>query len=152
MSMDSLGRAVRPAVALSVAVTLAGLLTARNVHAQSTSERVLTPISRGSFSAAPRADLPGDPQTGSIRRSLEKLDYGSLRLEQGQTQTSKRRSVGRKILGGALGAVGGFFAGGYLGAMIDGECGGCDDPGLKGALIGAPIGAVVGGILGTKFF
>ena len=60
--------------------------------------------------------------------------------------------MGRKILGGALGAFGGFFAGGYLGAMIDGECGGCDDPGLKGAVIGAPIGAVVGGILGAKFF
>jgi len=154
MSMDTLGRAVRPALALSVAMTMAGLVTARDVHAQSTSERVLTPISRGSFSsAAPRPGLPSDVQTGSIRRSLEKLDYRSLKLEEGgQAQPSRRRSAGRKILGGALGAVGGFFAGGYLGAMIDGECGGCDDPGFKGALIGAPIGAVVGGILGAKFF
>jgi hypothetical protein len=50
-----------------------------------------------------------------------------------------------------VGATAGFFAGGYLGAAIDGDCGGCDDPGLKGALIGAPIGAVAGGILGGKF-
>jgi hypothetical protein len=63
----------------------------------------------------------------------------------------QERSVGRIILGAAVGATGGFFAGGYIGAKIDGDCGGCDDPGFKGALIGAPIGAVVGGILGGKF-
>ena len=152
MWVDDLWGAVRRAMALSVAVTLAGLVTARNVDAQAPSERVLTPISRGSFPAAPLSDLPGTPQAGSIRRSLEKLDYRSLTLEEVQAQPSSRRSVGRKILGGALGAFGGFFAGGYIGAMIDGDCGGCDDPGLKGAVIGAPIGAVVGGILGAKFF
>lgn len=152
MWVDDLWGAVRRAMALSVAVTLAGLVTARNVDAQAPSERVLTPISRGSFPAAPLSDLPGTPQAGSIRRSLEKLDYGSLTLGEMQAQPSSRRSVGRKILGGALGAFGGFFAGGYIGAKIDGDCGGCDDPGLKGAVIGAPIGAVVGGILGAKFF
>jgi len=152
MWVDDLWAAVRRAMALSVAVTLAGLVAARNAHAQTPSERVLTSISRGSFSAAPLSDRPGTPQPGSIRRSLEKLDYRSLTLEEMQAQPSSRRSVGRKIRGGALGAVGGFFAGGYLGAWIDGDCGGCDDPGLKGAVIGAPIGAVVGGILGAKFF
>ena len=152
MWVDDLWGAVRRAMALSVAVTLAGLVTARNVDAQAPSERVLTPISRGSFPAAPLSDLPGTPQAGSIRRSLEKLDYRSLTLEEVQAQPSSRRSVGRKILGGALGALGGFFAGGYIGAKIEGDCGGCDDPGLKGAVIGAPIGAVVGGILGAKFF
>ena len=152
MWVDDLWGAVRRAMALSVAVTLAGLVTARNVDAQAPSERVLTPISRGSFPAAPLSDLPGTPQAGSIRRSLEKLDYRSLTLEEVQAQPSSQRSVGRKILGGALGAFGGFFAGGYIGAKIEGDCGGCDDPGLKGAVIGAPIGAVVGGILGAKFF
>jgi len=69
-----------------------------------------------------------------------------------RTQTSgPRRGLGRIVAGAAVGAAGGFFAGGYLGAWIDGDCGGCDDPGLKGALIGAPIGAVAGGILGGKF-
>jgi hypothetical protein len=69
-----------------------------------------------------------------------------------QATEPRRRSVGRKILGGALGGVGGFFAGGYLGAAIEGDDCHCDDPGLKGALIGAPIGAAVGAILGVTFF
>ena len=69
-----------------------------------------------------------------------------------RAQTGRRqRGVGRIVAGAAVGAAGGFFAGGYLGAWIDGDCGGCDDPGFKGALIGAPIGAVAGGILGGKF-
>jgi len=143
---------VRQAIAVSMMVALAGLTTASHVHAQTTSERVLTPVSRGSFPAAPQAEVPGLPQPGSIRRSLERLDYKSLTLEEVQAQPPRRRPVGRKILGGALGAVGGFFAGGYIGAKIDGDCGGCDDPGFLGAVIGAPIGAVVGGILGAKFF
>jgi len=88
---------------------------------------------------------------GAIRRSLERLDYRTLITEAEQPSSSPRRSVGRKILGGALGGVGGFFAGGYIGAKIEGPCD-CDDPGFKGALIGAPIGAVVGAILGAKFF
>ena len=64
----------------------------------------------------------------------------------------QRRSVGRKVIGATLGAVGGLFAGGYLGAKIEGDGCGCDDPGLKGALIGAPIGLITGGVLGAIFF
>ena len=41
---------------------------------------------------------------------------------------------------------GGFYAGGVIGARIEGGCNGCDDPGLKGALIGAPIGAATAAI------
>ncbi|MGE0703228.1 MAG: hypothetical protein AB7F99_09745 [Vicinamibacterales bacterium] len=63
----------------------------------------------------------------------------------------RERSIGRKILGASLGAAGGFFGGGFLGAKIEGSGCHCDDPGLKGALIGAPIGAVTGGILGFNF-
>ncbi len=69
-----------------------------------------------------------------------------------QTTQPRERSVGRRILGGALGGVGGLFAGGYLGAKIEGDGCHCDDPGLMGALIGAPIGAVAGAILGAMFF
>ena len=53
---------------------------------------------------------------------------------------------------GAIGATGGLFAGGFLGAAIEGDRCNCDDPGLMGALIGAPVGAVTGGILGALFF
>lgn len=63
----------------------------------------------------------------------------------------QRRGAGRIIAGAAVGALGGLFAGGYLGAAIEGDGCHCDDPGLMGALIGAPIGAVAGGILGGKF-
>ena len=68
-----------------------------------------------------------------------------------QNAPSSRRGVGRVILGGAVGAVGGLFAGGYLGAVIEGDGCHCDDPGLKGALIGAPVGTVAGAILGALY-
>jgi len=91
-----------------------------------------------------------------IRHSIASIDFSTVDMRQDpqpavQASTGRQRSVGRKILGGAIGGVGGFFAGGYLGAAIDGECD-CDDPGFKGFLIGAPIGAIVGAILGVKFF
>jgi hypothetical protein len=54
----------------------------------------------------------------------------------------------KRTLAGIAGGVGGFFAGGYIGAMIEGDCT-CDDPGLLGAVIGAPIGAAVGAIVGV---
>jgi hypothetical protein len=91
-----------------------------------------------------------------IRESIAKIDFSAVASTRPSffllQTTGRQRSVGRKIAGGVIGGVGGFFAGGYLGAAIDGDCGGCDDPGLLGALIGAPIGAVVGTILGVKFF
>jgi hypothetical protein len=71
----------------------------------------------------------------------------------GQTVRNERseRSLVRKLLGAAVGAAGGFFAGGFLGAAIEGDRCHCDDPGLKGFLIGAPVGATVGGILGERY-
>lgn len=55
------------------------------------------------------------------------------------------------VRGAAVGATAGLFAGGYIGAWIEGDRCHCDDPGLMGALIGAPVGAVAGGILGGFF-
>jgi hypothetical protein len=150
--VDHLRCAARRAVGVSLAVAAVGAATAGRVNAQVAGQPVSIQVGRLSSPQTPRVDLTS-PQSRSIRRSLETLDYGSLVLEEQQTQPSTRRSsVGRKILGGALLGVGGFFAGGYIGAKIDGDCGGCDDPGFKGALIGAPIGAAVGAILGAKFF
>jgi hypothetical protein len=62
---------------------------------------------------------------------------------------NRKHSTARKIVGAAVGAVGGFFLGGYAGAAIEGDSCNCDDPGFKGFLIGAPIGAVAGGIFGA---
>ena len=50
-----------------------------------------------------------------------------------------------------MGGVGGLFAGGYIGAAIEGDGCSCDDPGLTGALIGAPIGMVTGAVLGALY-
>ena len=93
-----------------------------------------------------------------IRDSLSRVDYGRIagqRVTSASAQSAasgRKRSVARRILGGAIGATGGLFAGGYLGAAIEGDRCNCDDPGLMGALIGAPVGAVTGGILGALFF
>ena len=75
---------------------------------------------------------------------------GILRAQDPRNPRSER-GPGRKLLGAIVGAAGGFFAGGYLGATIEGDRCHCDDPGLKGAVIGAPIGAVAGGILGWRY-
>jgi peptidoglycan/LPS O-acetylase OafA/YrhL len=93
---------------------------------------------------------------GPIARSARMLvatrapELSRLAAQQ-QVRAARRRGPGRIVAGAAVGATAGLFAGGYLGAVIDGGCGGCDDPGFKGALIGMPIGAVAGGILGGKF-
>jgi hypothetical protein len=100
------------------------------------------------------------PETGACIRPSLATSQISDRLYSNRTTTFARqttsqprhRSVKRKILGGAIGGVGGFFGGGYLGAAIEGDRCNCDDPGLMGALIGAPVGAAIGAILGVKFF
>ena len=61
------------------------------------------------------------------------------------------RSKKRIVAGAIVGSVGGFFAGGFLGAHIEGDRCDCDDPGVQGFLIGAPIGALAGGIFGARF-
>lgn len=142
----------RMVVLLSMVVPVAVLLSGVTVNA----EVLLKPGSiRVGGAAVPQAARPGAqayPQPQSIRRSLARLDYDSLSADMTQSgPTTGHRSVGRRIAGGALGSVGGFFAGGFLGAKIDGECD-CDDPGFKGFLIGAPVGAIVGAILGARFF
>ena len=109
---------------------------------------------------------PGDAATpravsgsANIRQSIKLLDYSAFAVPSPSSASAqqapsprRQRSIGRKIAGAAIGAVGGLYAGGYLGAAIEGDRCNCDDPGLMGALIGAPIGAVVGGIVGFKLF
>ena len=63
--------------------------------------------------------------------------------------TRERVDVANKALAAVGGAVGGFFAGGYIGALAAPACH-CEDPRPKGMVIGAPIGAVLGGIAGAK--
>jgi hypothetical protein len=104
-------------------------------------------------SAAPAQ--AGGPSFASIIETVA----AEVPLEKARAATSaqasqvsaSRRGVGRRVLGGAVGGVGGFFGGGYLGSWIEGDRCECDDPGLMGAVIGAPIGAAVGAWLGQKW-
>ena len=106
--------------------------------------------------AFPRvAEPPAAPL--SIRHSLQRrleapiviLRAGEKPLPAPAPSPPKRRSAGRKIGFGILGAAGGFVGGAYLGAAIEGDSCNCDDPGLGGAIIGAPIGAILGAIAGV---
>ena len=83
-----------------------------------------------------------------------RLAMRSDQSQQARTSTgsgARARSKKRIVAGAIAGGVGGFFAGGFLGAHIEGDRCNCDDPGVRGFLIGAPIGAVAGGIVGAKF-
>ena len=75
----------------------------------------------------------------------------SLQTPASTQRAARGRSKKRIIAGAIVGGVGGFFAGGFLGAHIEGDRCNCDDPGERGFLIGAPIGAVAGGIAAANF-
>ena len=96
-------------------------------------------------SAVTLADLQR-PASLDLSRVVTSKEMSTLDVAaRAQTVTpSKKRSATRVILGAAVGATAGLFAGGYIGQAIEGDSCHCDDPGLMGALIGAPIGAVVG--------
>ena len=149
MSCSDALRLHRIAAAAAVVLLIAGAASAQDDGREI--ERAAVHKFSVNDAELPRAVALTNYQAGSIRRSLERLDYGSLITVDTLQPVAQRKSVGRRIVGGALGGVGGFFAGGYLGAKIDGRCD-CDDPGFKGFLIGAPIGTVIGAILGAKFF
>ena len=57
-------------------------------------------------------------------------------------------NVGQRIVAAVAMGFAGFWLGGKLGAVLEGNCR-CDDPGMRGFLIGAPIGATAGAIAGV---
>jgi hypothetical protein len=92
---------------------------------------------------------PVAPITPGIRASISQVRFAETThppsLQSPSVATTNRRAQRAKAAIG-LGFLG-MFAGGGLGAAIEGQCH-CDDPGLTGGLVGASIGTVVGAILG----
>lgn len=89
----------------------------------------------------------------SLTASTESTHAAARATNEARTHSARQGGSGRiarKILVASALGVAGFLAGGKIGAQIEGDCGGCDDPGLKGALIGAPIGGTIGAIVGWK--
>ena len=160
--MIRLGRSISKAARLMALVMTPLFLFDGTASAQVSAGSVVASLGAAELpDVTLRADAPSqktDRTFQPIRDSLSRVDYGriagqSVRSASLQSAPSgRKRSVARRILGGAIGATGGLFAGGYLGAVIEGDRCNCDDPGLMGALIGAPVGAVTGGILGALFF
>jgi hypothetical protein len=92
--------------------------------------------SAGEASAQGHHPVPDDRSAPGIRASIAAIDFAlidapvqNLRSKV-QAQGGRQRSTGRKVAGGIIGGVGGFFGGGYLGAAIEGDRCQCDDPGL----------------------
>ena len=98
---------------------------------------------------AQTASPPFDART--FRASVAAVKFDTASAEKASASAPKIRraakmGTGERIGWTALAGLGGFFAGGYIGAAIEGDSCQCDDPGLKGALTGMPIGAAAAAI------
>jgi hypothetical protein len=81
--------------------------------------------SHGVFVDGQRIGQPGD-----IIETIPRQDIIDI--------TVKQVDVGLEVIAGTGGAVAGFSAGAYLGALLEPACR-CDDPGLRGMVIGARL-------------
>jgi hypothetical protein len=80
---------------------------------------------------------------------ISPLMSGRTQPPAGTTQVGSHLNRGtRQVVGGIVGAIGGFFVGGIIGAQLEGNCG-CDDPGLSGAIVVGGVGAVAGAVVGV---
>jgi len=143
MSKDQIiGSAYRRVMIVST-LTAALLLAASVVNAE-TSDGQGAPVPFSNWSNA------SGSHHGVITPAISKATAAALSAQQPAPPARVRitRISGQRLrVGTALGALGGFVAGGMIGARLDRNCR-CDDPGLQGFVVGAPVGAVAGGILG----
>ena len=110
--------------------------------------------SNPAWAQAAQAQAPS-PSARTIRGSLEDLRHGPLcasDLRQlhapGAPSTGTRRSAGRKVVGGVLGAIAGGLVGAKVGGALD-NCARCEEPHLGGAITGGKVGIVIGGLVGV---
>ncbi len=120
--------------------------SATRAGAQVTPQPVMAP---GIWNAAVAAIEADRPRPDDWREPVGPERRPPSAASQGQ-RSFPRPGLGtgaQKVIGAFVGTVGGFFAGGLIGGVLDRNCR-CDDPGLAGLVIGAPIGAIAGGVLG----
>ena len=69
-----------------------------------------------------------------------------------QAPAANRPSTLARVIGTALGGLGGFYAGGAIGFYVAQDRDVYDDgvSGLRGVVIGAPVGAALGALIGYK--
>jgi hypothetical protein len=106
---------------------------------------VSTPALAQSQATAP----PVESKTFRASIAAVKFDTAStekLSASRPVIRQAKKMGTGERIGWTALAGLGGFFAGAYIGAAIEGDSCQCDDPGFKGALTGMPIGAAAAAI------
>jgi hypothetical protein len=114
---------------------------------------VLTCLSILSVATPALAQIPSPPPVDSrtFRASIAAVKFDTASAEKLSAsrpvmRQAKKMGTGERIGWTALAGLGGFFAGAYIGAAIEGDRCECDDPGLKGALIGMPIGTAAAAI------
>jgi hypothetical protein len=128
-----------------VALALAGSLALTSIaQADPVQPLAATPI-RDSVA---RLALP--PSSVAVARQVAQAEPAAMKSRVQSAPSRDGGILARKIVFASILGFAGFIGGGKIGAQIDGDCGGCDDPGLKGALIGAPIGATMGAIVGWQ--
>jgi len=136
-------RSARTAFVLLIVVTV----SAAHADAQTAGKHAIAP---GIWNAALASIEAGRLQPGDWPAPAGKTDQLARAAESRSRQSfarSPRHRGAEKAMGAIAGALGGFLAGGLIGASLDRHCG-CDDPGVNGFVIGAPIGAIAGGVLG----
>ena len=105
---------------------------------------VATPVAaqQSPAASAPAPDLRQAVRTIRFDTTAAPDGAGSMAARRAPRMSGAKRGVLT-----ALAGFGGFFAGAYLGAAIEGDRCNCDDPGLVGALIGMPVGAASAAIV-----
>lgn len=99
-------------------------------------------IHAGKLLRANETELWLTSDIGVLRRHLQKEDVLEVRRA--------RTSTGKKVAGAIVGGAAGLLIGPVVGAAIDGDCGGCDDPGLLGAIVGLFAGPPSGAYAGYR--
>ena len=96
------------------------------------------------------APLLIDLKNNSITAAPDAIRDGAMMAVErpGTPQPRPARSASHRLAWGVIGAIGGFFAGGFVGTEIDRAIHPrSEDPGVNGLIFGSVTGAVIGAIV-----